>query len=115
MRLQNLLIISFVVTPTLCVADESISVSAAMSARSACVESLRGLGSGSIIFDAPTKGGDSGAPIAIGEMIWDAQLVTESGQIVRVQLHCARSELPAIQDKVTSGRPLGFVSELIRH
>ena len=115
MRLQIALILLFVVVPRLCFANKSNSVSAGMSVRSACVSTLKGLGSASILFDAPTKADDIDNSAANGEMIWDAQLVTESGQIVRVQLHCAKSDLPALQDKGTSGPPQGFVSELIRN
>ena len=115
MRLQNCLTFLLVVGPSICVADDSASIFAGMSTRSDCVEHLKGLGSASIIFDAPTNGDITQNSAANGEMSWDAQLVTESGQIVRVQLHCARSKSPIQQDKGITGPSQSFVSELVRH
>ena len=115
MRLRNFLVFLFVVAPFTCLANEPASVLADMTIRSACVENLKGLGSASLIFNAPTKGDEDESRTASGEMSWEAQLVTESGQIVRVQLHCAGFKSLQQQDKRISGQSQGFVSELVRH
>ena len=103
-----------IVASSMCQASEPASTFGGIGTRSACVENLKGSGSASIIFDAPTKGDYTDKSTANEEFIWDAQLVTESGQIVRVQLHCARTKLPLQQDKGIAEPSQSYVSELVR-
>jgi len=114
MRLHTVLVLILAVAPAISRAKDTASIFAGINTRSACVENLKGLGSASIIFDAPTTDGDAENPGPHGEWSWDAQLVTESGQIVRVQLHCALSS-PMQQSKEFSGPRQSIVSELVRH
>ena len=115
MRLPFPLVLLFVAAaPAACRASDPASTFAGIGTRSACVENLIGLGSTAIIFDALTKG-DSGENLNTSEEFsWDAQLVTTNGQIVRVQLHCARIKLPLQQDKGIAGPSQSYVSELVR-
>lgn len=114
MRLNHLVVLFFVGFNT-CEATAETSIFTDMSTRSACVEHLKGLGSASVIFDAPINAANLANRAANDAMIWDAQLITESGQIVRVQLHCATINSPLQQDTRNVGAPQSLVSELVRH
>ena len=113
--MRLLLTLLFVaVVPNVCHSADSESVYAGIRTRSACVENLKGLGSSSLIFDAPTKSGNAESTASNEEFNWDAQLVTIAGQIVRVQLHCVQTKLPAQPDKKIANPSLGYMSELVR-
>ena len=115
MRLHLSLALLFVIaTSAVSLADGLSSNAAGIATRSACIKSLEGLGSTAIIFDALTKGSsvEDGTPNE--EFSWDAQLVTTSGQVIRVQLHCARINRPLLQGTGTAGSSEGYVSELVR-
>ena len=115
MRLHLYLVFLFsAAVPAMCQADDPSSTSANIAIRSACVENLKGLGSTAIIFDALTKGTDVENSKQNEELSWDAQLVTTSGQIVRVQLHCVKMHSPLQRDKGNPGLSESYVSELVR-
>ena len=115
MRLHLSLAFLFVAAaPAVSRASDPSSTYADIATRSACVENLKGLGSTAIIFDALSKDAKAGNSNPNEEYSWDAQLVTTSGQIVRVQLHCAGIKSPLQQDEGIAGPSRSYVSELAR-
>ena len=112
--LLSLTFLFVVAVPAVSQAGDPTSTSSDIATRSACVENLKGLGSTAIVFDALTKGANAEHPNVKEEFSWDAQLVTTSGQIVRVQLHCARIQSPLQQDSRAGGPSRNYVSELVR-
>ena len=103
MRTTNHVILAVIIgmswlLPLEAIAENSIAnVFAGLRTRANCVEELKGLGNGSLIFAHSISRNYTEDNSMNGEFSWDAILIVPGSAPVNVTLHCVRVKLPAIE------------------